>query len=128
MPGSSSSKLPARFSPAKPRLGFLGLGWIGRHRLGAIAGAEVAEIARLADPEAHFILQAAKLAPKARRMKTLEELLQVSVDGVVVATPSALHAPQTITLLKRGGAVFCQKPLGRNAEEVSAAIGAASSA
>lgn len=128
MPGSSSNELPDRVSPAKPRLGFLGLGWIGRHRLAAIAEAEVAEIVALADLEAEFVLQASKLAPKARQMKTLEELLQASVDGVVVATPSALHAIQTISLLERGVAVFCQKPLGRNAEEVSVAIGAASSA
>jgi predicted dehydrogenase len=45
-----------------------------------------------------------------------------------VATPSALHATQTISLLERGVAVCCQKPLGRNAEEVSVVIGAASSA
>jgi hypothetical protein len=49
------------------------LGWIGRHRLAAIAEAEVAEIVPLADPEADFVLQASKLAPKARQMKTLEE-------------------------------------------------------
>jgi predicted dehydrogenase len=126
--GSSIGEFADRSSTAKPRLGFLGLGWIGRHRLAAIAEAEVAEIVALADPEAEFILLASKLAPEARRMETLEELLQVSVDGVVVATPSALHASQTIALLNRGVAVFCQKPLGRNAVEVNSAISAASSA
>jgi predicted dehydrogenase len=59
------------------------------------------------------------------RMETLEELLEVSVNGVVVATPSALHTSQTIALLNRGVAVFCQKPLGRNAVEVKSAISAA---
>jgi predicted dehydrogenase len=126
--GSSIGEFADRSSTAKPRLGFLGLGWIGRHRLAAIAEAEVAEIVALADPEAEFVLLASKLAPEARRMETLEELLQVSVDGVVVATPSALHASQTIALLNRGVAVFCQKPLGRNAVEVNSAISAASSA
>jgi predicted dehydrogenase len=128
MLGSSISELADRSSAAKPRLGFLGLGWIGRHRLAAIAEAQVAEIVALADPEADVVLQASKLAPEARRMETLEELLQVSVDGVLVATPSALHAWQTITLLNKGVAVFCQKPLGRNAVEVNSAIRAAKSA
>ena len=39
--------MAARQSPSveRPRLGFLGVGWIGRHRLEAIARSGVAEIA-----------------------------------------------------------------------------------
>jgi predicted dehydrogenase len=44
-------------------------------------------------------------------------MLDLGVDGVVIATPSALHAAQAIQALERGTAVFCQKPLGRNAAE-----------
>jgi hypothetical protein len=33
----------------QPRLAFAGLGWIGRHRMEAIAGAHVAEIAYTCD-------------------------------------------------------------------------------
>ena len=44
------------------------------------------------------------------------------VDGIVIATPSAAHAEQTIRALRRGAAVFCQKPLGRSAAEVRSVV------
>jgi predicted dehydrogenase len=40
----------------------------------------------------------------------------------VIATPSALHAEQSVAALERGLAVFCQKPLGRSAEETSRVV------
>jgi predicted dehydrogenase len=43
----------------------------------------------------------------------------------VIATPSALHAEQAIAALDRGLAVFCQKPLGRDASETRAVVEAA---
>jgi predicted dehydrogenase len=58
-------------------------------------------------------------------VESLEQLLDAGVDGVVIATPSALHARQAIHALERGVAVFCQKPLGRTAEETRAVVEAA---
>jgi predicted dehydrogenase len=46
----------------------------------------------------------------------------------VIATPSALHAEQSVAALGRGLAVFCQKPLGRTAGEVGAVVRAARTA
>ena len=48
--------------------------------------------------------------------------LALELDGVVIATPSALHAEQAIRALDAGAAVFCQKPVGRTAAEVAAVI------
>lgn len=61
-------------------------------------------------------------------MNSLDELLEVELDGLVIATPSALHAKQAMTALERGVAVFCQKPLGRTAAETARVVGAARSA
>jgi predicted dehydrogenase len=52
----------------------------------------------------------------------------MGLDGIVIATPSALHAEQSIQALESGAAVFCQKPLGRNASEVQAVVDAARAA
>ncbi|MBA2383244.1 MAG: Gfo/Idh/MocA family oxidoreductase [Actinobacteria bacterium] len=87
----------------RPRLGFLGVGWIGRQRLDAISRSGVAEIAAVADPAVEGAL------------RSLDELLDAGLDGVVVATPSALHAEQAVAALERGLAVFCQKPLALDA-------------
>jgi len=46
----------------------------------------------------------------------------------VIATPSALHAEQSIQALQGGAAVFCQKPLGRTSAEVRAVVDAARTA
>ena len=109
----------------KPRLGFLGVGWIGRNRLEAIANSGVAEITAIADPSRELCDQVLRIQPEAAVLDSLDDLLEVGVDGVVIATPSALHAEQAVAALERGTAVFCQKPLGRTAEETRRVIDAA---
>ena len=110
------------------RLGFLGVGWIGRHRMEAIAGSGTARIAAIADPARHLAAQAGQLAPDAVIAESLEELLDQELDGVVIATPSALHAEQSVAALERGMAVFCQKPLARTAGETARVVDAARAA
>jgi predicted dehydrogenase len=108
-----------------PRLGFLGTGWIGRHRLQAIRDAGLAEIVALADAGPEALAAAAALVPGARCLPDLEALLAEDLDGIVIATPSAQHAAQAVRALEAGRAVFCQKPLGRDAAEVAAVLAAA---
>ncbi|MCK8780902.1 Gfo/Idh/MocA family oxidoreductase [Rhizobium sp. NTR19] len=110
------------------RLGFLGVGWIGRHRMEAILSSGIAEAAAIADASSETVQEAAKLAPSANVVSSLDELLQQDLDGIVIATPSAQHAEQSIKALESGVAVFCQKPLGRTAQEVDAVIAAAKKA
>jgi predicted dehydrogenase len=100
-----------------PRLGFLGVGWIGRNRMKALAREGAARVAAVADPQAEALAAAAEVAPEAGWAETLEELLEHELDGIVIATPSALHAEQAIAALDRGLAVFCQKPLARDVRE-----------
>ena len=110
---------------ACPRLGFLGVGWIGRNRMEAIRRSGVAEVAVVADPSAAMCEAALESAPGAERARSLDEILDAGVDGVVIATPSALHAEQAVTALARGAAVFCQKPLGRTAAATRRVVDAA---
>jgi len=113
---------------SRPRLGFLGVGWIGRHRMQAIIETGAVEVAVVADPSPEMAAEAGKLAPEAKQAGTLDELLDMGIDGVVIATPSAMHAEQSIQALVRGVAVFCQKPLGRTSAEVRAVVDAARAA
>ncbi|MEE1655317.1 Gfo/Idh/MocA family oxidoreductase [Microvirga sp. CF3062] len=115
-------------SLARPRIGFLGVGWIGRHRMQAILGTGAVDVAAIADASPEMASEATKLAPDARLVSTLDEILDLGVDGVVIATPSAMHAEQSIRALERGVAVFCQKPLGRTVAEVQAVVDAARNA
>ncbi|HEY8572763.1 Gfo/Idh/MocA family oxidoreductase [Phenylobacterium sp.] len=117
-----------RATVRRPRLGFLGVGWIGRHRMEAIVQTGAAEVAAIADPSPDMAAEAGKLAPGAEVVAGLDEILAADVDGVVIATPSALHAEQSIAALNAGVAVFCQKPLGRTASETQAVVNAARAA
>ncbi|KFB10081.1 Gfo/Idh/MocA family protein [Nitratireductor basaltis] len=109
----------------KPRIGFLGLGWIGRMRMEALGASGIVEISALCDPSGECLREAAMIAPDARMVADLDELLSLDLDGIVIATPSAMHAAQSIRCLEAGVAVFCQKPLGRNAPEVADVVAAA---
>ena len=113
---------------ARPRLGFLGVGWIGRHRMEAMLATGAIGAVAIADASAEMAAEALKLAPGAALVGSLDEMLDVGVDGIVIATPSAMHAEQSIRALNGGAAVFCQKPLGRTADEVRGVIEAARAA
>ena len=108
-----------------PRLGFLGVGWIGRHRMQAVLASGLAEVVAVADADP----SAADAAAAEAGAKPVDPDLLLGggldLDGLVIATPSALHAAQATTALERGMAVFCQKPLGRTAGECAAVVAAA---
>jgi predicted dehydrogenase len=94
----------------------------------AIVADHCGEVVAIADASSEVAAQARELAPAARIAETLDELLELEPDGVVIATPSAMHAAQAIRVLEHGAAVFCQKPLARTREETAAVIAAARAA
>lgn len=113
-------------APSRPlRLGFAGVGWIGRHRMRAMLETGLAEAVALCDPAPATIEEALAIAPRATVVPTYQSMLEQGLDGIVIATPSALHAEQAIAALDSGHAVFCQKPLARSLVETRPVIEAA---
>jgi predicted dehydrogenase len=102
------------------KLGFLGVGWIGRDRMRAVCSTGLVDTVLVADASPEVAAEAA--AEVGGDVVGPEELLSGGLDGVVIATPSALHAAQTTTALGNGMAVFCQKPLGRDAGETAVVV------
>ena len=109
----------------KPRLGFLGVGWIGRNRMEAIVRSGLAEIVAIADDSDEMAAKAQTIVPEAEVVRDFRGL---DLDGIIIATPSALHAEQAAAALESGVAVFCQKPLGRTGAETRYVIETAKSA
>jgi predicted dehydrogenase len=111
---------------ARPRIGFAGVGWIGLSRLKAVAAADTAQIVCITDTNREIARQAVdtvvERAPGVGVARSFEELLNAQLDGVVIATPSGLHAEQAIAALESGLAVFCQKPLARTGREAGRVI------
>jgi predicted dehydrogenase len=111
---------------ARPlKLGFIGLGWIGRKRLDALAQDPHVTVAALADPDADKLKAAEQSYPEALATADLDSMLDSGVDGVVIATPNGFHAQQAIACLSRGVAVFCQKPLATSVAATTQVIDAA---
>lgn len=120
--------LAAQATSSPPRVGFLGAGRIGLNRMQSLVEGGLVEPAVVFDPSPEMTAAALDIAPKARRAQSFEDMLDAGLDGIIIATPSAMHAAQSIAALERGLAVFCQKPLGRTLAEAKAVVTAARTA
>src|SRR5690606_4574458 len=111
---------------ARLRLGFAGLGWIGAMRMDAVAASGRAVVSALCDPAEACLSAASERHRDAAVFADFDEMLaragDLRLDGIVIATPNALHGPQTIAALEQGLAVFCQKPLALDAAEARAIV------
>lgn len=108
-----------QLTAVKPKLGFAGLGWIGKNRLKAIKQSELAEITAGIDPDKTATEELRKETDEIQFYDSFEEMLESDLDGIIIATPNILHVEQTLAALQKGKAVFCQKPLGRNRFETA---------
>lgn len=106
----------------KPKIGFAGVGWIGLNRMKSMVENNLVEVKYIADPVETFTTKAKEISPGAEITNILDNLLDKDIDGIVISTPSALHARQSILALESGYSVFCQKPLGRTREETESVI------
>lgn len=125
---SARPSLAPQSGSRRLRLGFIGLGWIGRRRLDAIAERSDVSVAVLSDADAPRLDAAAAIYPDARTQVDFDAVLECDVDGVVIATPNANHSAQAIACLSRGIPVFCQKPLAIDAAETARVLEAAAAA
>jgi predicted dehydrogenase len=107
-----------------PKLGFLGVGWIGKDRMQALRDSKVAAVVALCDPYAENTAQFCK-DNNLRYVLSYDALLEEDIDGVVIATPNALHKKQVLQALSKGKAVFCQKPLACTTADTLEVISAA---
>jgi predicted dehydrogenase len=110
---------------AKTELAFVGTGWIGLNRMKALMDEGVSKAVAIYDSDTKNARKAAEIAHGAVILNDFDDLLETRPEGIVIATPSAMHAEQCIKALHRGIPVFCQKPLARNAEETRTVISAA---
>lgn len=97
----------------RPTVGLAGCGRWGRNILRDLLalGCRV----HVADPAAEARKHAADTG--AETCETIEQLPR-SLDGYVIATPTALHAECIRSLLDRGAPIFCEKPLSIDEDEI----------
>lgn len=100
-------------------LGLVGCGSFGTYLVDAVADLPGLHIAAVADPEP------SRAKPLGDRYQVpaldgLQALLGTEgVDIIAVATPPATHARMSITALRAGKHVFCEKPLATTVEDAA---------
>lgn len=103
------------------RLGLLGAGRIGKVHAAAIAATPGATLVAVADavPEAATALADAHGAA----VREADAIMAASdIDGVLITTPTDLHATMIEQAARAGKAIFCEKPIDLDVDRVRACL------
>ncbi|MCC6490931.1 MAG: Gfo/Idh/MocA family oxidoreductase, partial [Candidatus Hydrogenedentes bacterium] len=114
-----------RLSLASPPSGRLqhaaiGVGGQGAHDLGNIFSSDKVDVIALCDVDLNTLNKAAQTYPGARLYRDWREMLdkeEKNIDSVNVSTPDHTHAPASMTAIRMGKHVFCEKPLTHDVYE-----------
>lgn len=111
------------------RYGVVGLGRAGWNiHVAGLRPREDAKIVAVVDPVEERRAEAASEFGCQTHENIADLIAQDDVDVVVVATPSAMHAPDTIAALQGGKHVAVEKPMSMDVAEADAMIAAAEKA
>jgi myo-inositol 2-dehydrogenase / D-chiro-inositol 1-dehydrogenase len=103
------------------RLGLLGAGRIGKVHAAAIAATPGAVLVAVADavPEAAIALADAHGAA----VREADAIMAAGdIDGVLITTPTDLHATMIEQAARAGKAIFCEKPIDLDVDRVRACL------
>src|SRR5262245_26796888 len=116
----------AKTKSPNEKLNIAGVGIGGRGR-SDIHECDDENIVALCDVDEKYAGRTFKEYPNAKKYKDFREMLdkQKDIDAVVVATPDHLHAIVSMTAIKLGKHVYCEKPLTRTIHESRALMNAA---
>lgn len=107
------------------RYGVIGVGGIGRRHIESIKKTRNAELVAVADINESMVKKVGEKF-KVQWYVDYEKMLEKEeLDAVTVCTPHGLHAPMTITALKEGKHVLCEKPIANHVKEADEMISVA---
>jgi predicted dehydrogenase len=117
-------------NPNSIGLAVFGTGRAGMvHAINFCRGIRGSRLTVLADPAVETLHQAAReLNVDAVFTDYREALKHPEVDGVVIATPTALHCEIAVAAAKAGKDILCEKPMAINVQECDTMIAAAQEA
>ncbi|MBI5093453.1 MAG: Gfo/Idh/MocA family oxidoreductase [Candidatus Hydrogenedentes bacterium] len=103
-------------SPPSSRLqhAAIGVGGQGAYDLQNIHESGKVDVVALCDVDELTLQKAAQLYPGARLYRNWREMMEKEekrIDSVNVSTPDHTHAPASMTAIRKGKHVFCEKPL-----------------
>lgn len=72
----------------------------------AIAKCGLTEIKAISNTNVAYMEEACALAPGSALVTSMDEMAEGELDGIIITTPSALHATQSSAAFNKGKAVF----------------------
>jgi len=108
------------------RVGVIGLSR-GLHHITALKSLkDKAAVTSICDVKDEALERAKKIVPQAKVYKDFRLMLdEENLDGVIIATPTYLHAPMTIYACEKHVNVLVEKPMAMNSKECDLMIDAA---
>ena len=105
----------------KTRIAVAGAGLIGRTHIALAAASPTVALVAVVDPSPSAEAVAAQF--QVPLFPTLDALLaREQLDGIVLATPNALHVPQALQCLEAGLGVLLEKPIAPTVAEGAALV------
>lgn len=98
----------------------IGVGGQGASDLGQIFSSEKVDVVALCDIDAQNLERASQRYPGARLYRDWREMLEQeenNIDSVNVATPDHTHAAASMTAIRKGKHIYCEKPLTHDVYE-----------
>jgi predicted dehydrogenase len=114
------SGLRASAPNSRLQLASIGVGGMGAADLGQFLGHPKIDVVALCDIDAGRLASAAQRAPKAKTFVDWRLMLAEmgdKIDAVNVATPDHTHAAASMSAIRLGKHVYCQKPLTHDVYE-----------
>ncbi|WP_420338098.1 Gfo/Idh/MocA family protein [Roseibium sp.] len=108
--------------PAKVKYGVIGCGMMGQEHLRNIALLPDTEVVVVFEPDAGMAEQAARFAPHARFVDSVDAVLNVEeLDCILIASPNHCHVPQMEEIRqKRPLPLLVEKPLFTDPKDIAA--------
>src|SRR5215468_9413037 len=107
------------------RVGMIGVGARGQDLLKEILAVQNAELVAVADIYSRRLDEAAHHVSGVRKFKDHRELLDLQLDGVIVASPLHLHARHFLDTIAAGKDLYCEKTMTWSISEADECLAAA---
>jgi len=101
-------------TPQYATIGVAGLGSIGRRHTAVAVEAGV--VVHVFDPVAEAREEAMRLGVRSVHAR-IDDLLDVGLDAIIVASPDRFHRPQVLAAAERGVATLVEKPLAHTLDD-----------
>jgi predicted dehydrogenase len=107
---------------SKLAVGIVGYGYWGPNLIRNFSACPLTEVAGVCDASPARLEALGRTHPHLRRVASLDELLDLPVQAVAIATPVSTHYPLARQCLEAGKHVLVEKPLTATAHEARALI------